>query len=496
MRATQTQITSNYQDLINKYNIPSDKPLVIDAKQIDHDLKLAISLFNDAKNHNPTFDLAVAPAQLFICKDIIYKRVSFTALRDLILIDRQSALNAFEKHPKTKQHLNDIFKHLKAERKKYNLPSRQLQDCEFIALLLSVPNHAALFNWQEVQQIFKNQDPTEGYRALKLASNSENYKKEFIATLNLSYNYYSDYYQATANLTIEELTNLLTTSAEKEGFLKHLIKSSLASNLVQTWPVDNIKWLIQQITRSPNNNEPDQTQILSSILSYLARYNDKLFLQQLMMDEILALVPEQFFINIFDSKLQVTNFLLNNLIAKVDYLSKQSPAVAYALCKKASLQQFEELLKISNIKQGLKNHINTKKNSHAVYDLLSSQAKAHENGSSKAEHLISKHNDVLNALSPIEILDLAINNDAIFNLTAAKVEQLLSRSECWQAYDNTKNRSEINGEKLLGLDKTFFNKFMKHNFFVEAWLRQIIADPSWDKKGQGFFEKKNTGNYS
>lgn len=209
----------------------------------------------------------------------------------------------------------------------------------------------------------------------------------------------------------------------------------------------------------------------------------------------------------YGPKPETQQLLVEWLLENDAYLKTLPSKIVRNMAGCANLEQFQRMMADADLREKIKhyqlkdgpNGLNQYEDE-AIYHVLSkakklaasdlddpTKLKQAEMRQQKAHYLLS-HQDMVNALLPAQLLDIAVNPEYVENINYEMLTSALQTNP-----PKTQFRTEVQGSLLRGLGsskKHYFDAFMQHDVYKEAWIRDVLNDHGWDTLGQGFFCKK------
>lgn len=476
------ELSQTYADLIAKYTPPMTSEN-LDYLSVKTEIEALLKLRNEATALNTHTPLSPSITTLFLSNKRLFNYLSITMLNSLCLANKASRAETLEAFKKLA--LNKI--ELKTLLTRFTTATKNTTTQFNLALLfLSAPTHQALFSWSEIAILFKDAPRY----ALKLAAQSPSYQKDFIQHLKTQDKLVLEtLYSALSDLNDAELPPLLPTHEDLNIFLQFFKYKEDAYFSLTHLTDKRFQWIIDQLMQLKKEEINSQETILNTLLDFLSRHNIPLFIHQLSTPKLLKLINEpilgHFFSPLATTPLEKQEALNLMLQKGEDYLTQLSPPLIARLCQVASATQLSALLSLPNITSKLIQTNHSQLNKSHAFVLFSTNKDL-----DKYHVLISEHQDILKGLTPSEILELAVDNNFPIKLQITEINALLTHHALYKTAFS-KEISNINGALLIGLNNNaLFKTFCTYDPYKEAWLREMIKDPAWDTKGQGFFCKK------
>ena len=204
---------------------------------------------------------------------------------------------------------------------------------------------------------------------------------------------------------------------------------------------------------------------------------------------------------------ETQQLLIEWLLENDDYLKTLPSKIFRNMASCANLEQLQRMMADADLREKIKHYqLKDEPNGQnryedaAIYEVLSkakklaasdvedpAKLKQAEMRQQKAHFMLS-HQDMVNALLPAQLLDLAVNPEYVENISYEMLTTALQTNP-----PKTQFRIDVKGSLLRGLGsskKHYFDAFMQHDVYKEAWIRDVLDDHGWDTLGQGFFCKK------
>lgn len=509
-----TNLVNKYVPISRKYPQSSEiKPEHADLKDLNKDLKEFLSLeIQCPAQEKWTFQIAY----LFLTNDVLFKALSYPVLKQLILrheTAKKVAISIF----KTNSHYDkaSLLKTVSHFQNKQKLPNynTRAEDQAFIFFLLSQPNHAVFFNFNELVECFTEVNDQISYYIYKLALSFDALLTDWLITFKTSTSERAPaFIAAMAPLAQTELEQLLPTDNERNHLFALLnTPPGAVATIIEYWPSANIQWLVGQLCLPLDASAKDEVakklslekqNVLGQIMEglFLTQRTDltKEFAKYIKQKEVLENTPRKYIENCLqkqsDESLTFPEKQQSLILAVAKHsvlLPATERAFLHLLCLKANKITLASLLEKQDFQTHFA-HTATHTQASSLFQLINETE-----DNDKVDAILTGATNQLQSLSSAELLQLATDKPkgrAAPLLSSANLKEILKNRPNDFVNDSAAQRS-LNFVmdcvlKENKMSRDLFKTLMTHRDFQEAWLRSKIFDPNWNSLGQGLFNKK------